>query len=49
MAKPGTISVFKSVIGDFCTNRGYFVETPEPTTLFLLGFGGLALLRKRRE
>ena len=30
--------------------KGYIVEyVPEPTTVWLLGLGGLALLRKRRD
>jgi hypothetical protein len=35
---------------DYIDRKPYpsIVETPEPTTLFLLGFGGLALLRKHR-
>jgi hypothetical protein len=39
---------FELSAGDVATLSGYFEVTPEPTTMCLLGLGGLLLRRKRR-
>ncbi len=45
---PGALRIGVHVVGLPDGSSESAVTTPEPTTLFLLGLGGLALLRKRR-